>query len=142
MGYEQSSQDQVYESSHSSIEELFAQFKASCVSVGSIMDHVKTSIFQEQHHTTLHLQEPFFDQVEPISREEVYIDIEHESLIQVEDDDSDGDVQGSELGYESSNASEVKDNISEELVQYWKSRLSNGGELFEDDSEEEDVFVL
>ena len=103
------------------------------------MDYVKVSILQEQHRTTLYLQEPFFDQVEHIPREEVYINLEHESLIQIKDDDSDGDVQESELGYESSNASEVRDYTSTEWVEYWKCRLPNSGELLEDDSEEKDV---
>ncbi|XP_061995881.1 uncharacterized protein LOC133713870 [Rosa rugosa] len=140
MGYEQPPQDQPYAPSKSSIEELFAQFKAISESVDPIMEQFKASLLQEQPPTTLYLQEPFFDQVEPISREEVHIKhLEQESFMQI-DDYSDVDVQESELGYESFNASEVRDYTSEEWVQYWKSKLPNGGEIFEDDSDEEDVF--
>ncbi|XP_062018021.1 uncharacterized protein LOC133734395 [Rosa rugosa] len=133
MGYEQPPQDRAYAPSKPSIEELFAQFKAISESVDPIMEQFKASLLQEQPPTTLYLQEPFFDQVEPISREEVHIKhLEQESFMQI-DDYSDVDVQESELGYESSNASGVKDYTSEEWVQYWKSKLPNGGEIFEDD---------
>ncbi|XP_062019404.1 uncharacterized protein LOC133735979 [Rosa rugosa] len=140
MGYEQPPQDRPYAPSKPSIEELFAQFKAISESVDLIMEQFKASLLQEQPPTTLYLQEPFFDQVEPISREDVHIKhLEQESFMQI-DDYSDVDVQESELGYESSNASGVKDYTSEEWVQYWKSKLPNGGEIFEDDSDEDDVF--
>ncbi|PRQ51653.1 hypothetical protein RchiOBHm_Chr2g0146841 [Rosa chinensis] len=140
MRYEQPPQDQVYAPISSSIEELFAQFKAISESVDPIIEQFKASLLQEQPPTTLYLQKPFFYQVEPISREEVHIKhLEQESFMQI-DDYSDVDVQESELGYESFNASEVRDYISEEWVQYWKSKLPNGGEIFEDDSDEEDVF--
>ncbi|PRQ31974.1 hypothetical protein RchiOBHm_Chr5g0041301 [Rosa chinensis] len=76
--------------------------------------------------------------MEPNSREEVYYE-HHEQESPIQDLDGDVHEQESELGYESFNASGVSDYTSEELMQYWKSKLPNGGEMLEDDSEEEDV---
>ncbi|XP_062005189.1 uncharacterized protein LOC133722323 [Rosa rugosa] len=100
-------------------------------------EQLETSLAQEPPFT-IYEHESFFDQ-ETISREEVHVKhLEQESFMQVENNDGDVDVQEIELGYESFNASEVRDYTSEEWVQYWKSKLPNGVEIVEDDSEEED----
>lgn len=102
-------------------------------------EQLEASLAQEPPFI-IYEHESFFDQVEPISREEVHIKhLEQESFMQI-DDYSDVDVQERALGYESFNASGVRGYTSEELVQYWKSKLPNGGEIFENDSEDEDVF--
>ncbi|PRQ42461.1 hypothetical protein RchiOBHm_Chr3g0457891 [Rosa chinensis] len=101
-------------------------------------EQLKASLAQEPPFT-IYEHESFFDQVEPISREEVYIEhLEQESFMQVENDDNDVDVQEIEVGHESFNASGVRDYTSEEPVQYWKSNLHNEEEVYEVDSEEED----
>ncbi|PRQ41928.1 hypothetical protein RchiOBHm_Chr3g0452071 [Rosa chinensis] len=98
-------------------------------------EQLKASLAQEPPFT-IYEHESFFDQVKPISRENVRVKhLEQESFMQIEDDYSDVDVQEIELGYESSNASGVRDYSSAEWVQ---SKLPNEGEILEDDSEEED----
>ncbi|XP_061995438.1 uncharacterized protein LOC133713434 [Rosa rugosa] len=148
--------EQAYESRKPSLEELLAQLQASQAQLQAQLqasqaqlqssqeilahsnDQLEASLAQKPPFV-IYEHESFFDQVEPISREEVYIEhLEQESFIQVENDDSEVDVQESELGYESSNASGVRDHTLEEWVQYWKSMLPIGGEIFEDDFEEDD----
>ncbi|XP_040363059.1 uncharacterized protein LOC121049516 [Rosa chinensis] len=144
--------EQAYESRKPSLEELLAQLQASQAQLQAsqaqlqasqeILIHtneqLETSLAQEPPFT-IYDHESFFDQVQPISREEVYIEhLEQESFMQVENDDSDVDVQEIEVGYESFNASGVRDYTSEEPVQYWKSNLHNEEEVYEVDSEEED----
>ncbi|PRQ25241.1 hypothetical protein RchiOBHm_Chr6g0281431 [Rosa chinensis] len=127
------------QASQSLLQASQAQLQASQEMLIHSNEQLKASLAQEPPFT-IYEHESFFDQVEPISREEVYIEhLEQESFMQVENDDSDVDVQESELGYESSDASGVSDYTSEELVQYWESKLPNGVEIFEDDSEEDDV---
>ncbi|PRQ59148.1 hypothetical protein RchiOBHm_Chr1g0366971 [Rosa chinensis] len=99
-------------------------------------EQLKASLAQEPPFT-IYEHESFFDQMEPNSREEVYYE-HHEQELPIQDRDGDVHEQESELGYESSNASGVRDYTSEEPVQYWKSNLHNEEQVYEVDSEEED----
>ncbi|PRQ43679.1 hypothetical protein RchiOBHm_Chr3g0471041 [Rosa chinensis] len=146
--------EQAYESRRPSLEELLAQLQASQAHLQASQAQLQASqemlahsneqleaSFAQKSPFTIYEHESFFDQVEPISREEVYIEhLEQESFMQVENGASDVDVQEIEVGYESFNASGVRDYTSEEPVQYWKSNLHNEEEVYEVDSDEEDSF--
>ncbi|XP_040369807.1 uncharacterized protein LOC112185794 [Rosa chinensis] len=155
-GYEQESLYgggyQAYEPRKEFVEALLAQLQASQSLLQASQarlqasqemlihsnEQLKASLSQEPPFT-IYEHESFFDQMEPNSREEVYYE-HYEQELPIQDRDGDVHEQESELGYESFNASGVRDYTSEEWVQYWKSKLPNGGEIFEDDSEEEEVF--
>ncbi|XP_062016547.1 uncharacterized protein LOC133732961 [Rosa rugosa] len=121
---------------HAKLEAFNAQLQASQETTSHSNEQLEPSLAQEPPFTICHEQDSFFDQVEPNSREGVHYE-HHEQELPIQDREGGVHVQESELGYESSNASKVRDYISEESVQYWNSNFHNEEEVYEVDSEEE-----
>ncbi|XP_061991311.1 uncharacterized protein LOC133709549 [Rosa rugosa] len=122
---------------HAKLEAFNAQLQASQEMISHSNEQLEPSFAQEPPLTICHDQDSFFDQVEPNSREGVYYE-HHEQELPIQDREGDVHVQESELGYESSNTSRVRDDILEESVQYWNSNFHNEEEVYEVDSKEED----
>ena len=135
--------EQAYETRKPSLEESLAQLQVSQARLQATQEMLIHS--NEQLEASLARESPFpiyehesfFDQ-EPNSKEEAHVEhLEQDFFSQVENDDSDVDVQACEFGYESSSASEVRDYTSEELVQFWNSKFPNRGKIFDDAFEED-----